>query len=142
MRPPVSFPVSVAVDRDESPSHVDCLRDAHPRRGDSWQGSLGWQQAYRSLAGQIDPVLRRRQPESLGELTGSVRQVPVSSSPGLHVLDAHDRSAGAQEHGGAVSFRPGHNVHTPVHAVGAVYVQVAGRPEHGRCSRRRAAERV
>ena len=66
------------------------------------------------------------------------RAGPASSSrsragldpPLPHELDALDRRGGAQEHRGGVAVLGGDDVGAPVHAVGEVHVQVAGRAEH------------
>ena len=59
-----------------------------------------------------------------------------------HHVEPVERRGRAQQHRVRLLARAAHRVHAPVVAVGEVHVQVAGRAEHRRVARRRAAVRV
>ncbi len=78
----------------------------------------------------------------LGRAAQEVARYPGGGARGLHDFDARDRRRGAEQDGRAPSFATTHGVGAPVHAVGEVHVQVAGRAEHHLVARRRTPEGV
>ena len=84
--------------------------------------------------------------EGLGELGRAAAQIAVAAgdrAPGrVHGVEAFQRRQGAQQDGRGHAVGLGHDVGTPVHAVGEVHVETARRAEHGSVALGLAAEAV
>ena len=94
---------------------------------------------------QVGAVERAVQAERLAQLGRPAAQVAVAADPGpggSHRVEAGERGQRPQQHGHALALVAAHDVGAPVHAVGEVHVEAAGRAEHRAVARRHAAEGV
>ena len=133
----------------EPPRPVGGDADAHPRPGDD-PGRAP--RAAATRAGPATPGRRGRAPFASRSSPRHVasragprarsRSVRQAGRRAYAASDPVDHGAGTQQDGAGDAVLAADDVRAPVHAVGEVAVQVAGRAEHDRGPRRLAAEGV
>ena len=95
--------------------------------------------------GEVHAVVPPVDAERLAELRRPAAERSVGSiatSRGAHRGNARDRRERTKQHRSSSPSWPQTALRAPVHAVGEVHVQVAGRAEHGGVASREAAIRV
>src|SRR5450759_1962781 len=107
--------------------------DADGTSGPVWWRCAVVEDADRA-ADEVGVVVGAGDPERLGEAGWSGAELAVGAggpSTSAHDLEASQGRAGAEEDGAGDPVGAAHHVRAPVHAVGEVDVEPAGRSEHG-----------
>src|SRR5580700_5468314 len=116
-----------------APGRFDRLGDADARSGDNFHLVRAREERERRLV-EGQAVLGVGDPQRLADPAGAGAKQPLvgDAAPPPHDRQPHGRLDGPDQHGAGRAFWLADEVHAPVDAVGAVDIDVAGRPEHHR----------